>query len=209
MLVIPEEGDGDPKEFIIYRRLAAHYSTFFAEIFNDSGPAKMKIDKVNPRIFELFVQFLNAGRFDYRWRTWVAPGEDPYFPLVELYELAERLGAIALMNQVVSKVRHVFVDGQLRLFVSIPVINYIYQKTNKGAPLRRVVRDMFAFHSDSQTLRYSKTAPIHPEFDFDLRVRLIQRTQNPEQAQPAVEIYHLDEIPDGQDECTIVENPRA
>lgn len=207
--VIPEEGDGDAKEFLIYRKLAAHYSTFFAEIFGENGPPKMKLDSVNTRIFELFVQFLNARRFEYRWRAWVDANQDPYFPLVKLYELAERLGAIALMNQVISKIRNVFQDSRFKLFVSISVINYIYEKTNKGAPLRRVVRDMFAFHSDTSTLKYSKTTPIHREFDSDLRTRLILRTQKPEVVEPADDQYHLDEIPEDEDECAIVENAQV
>ena len=202
--VVPNEGES--RDFVVFRKQVTHFSTFFRDVFGDGTTiTHFKLSGTDPKIFDLFHQWLNAGRFDYRWKQWVPQPDDPYLPLVELYELAEKLGAIALMNQVLTAVRKLFVDSGLKLFVSVPIINYIYTNTNKGAPLRRITRDMFAFNADNTTLTYKKSETIHPEFDAELRSRLFQRTQDSQMLEPAHWVYHLHEVPDDEDECIVLE----
>src|SRR5215469_16411942 len=140
---------GEAKQFVLYKKLASHYSTYLASAFSgDTSDKELKLVGVEPKIFELFLQWLNAGRFDYKHKNWVNDGEDIYEPLVELYELAERLGTNALMNLTITTIREVFIDNKGERFFSVPLINYVYLRTHKESPLRRIIRDMFAFNAD-------------------------------------------------------------
>ena len=197
---------GEAKQFVLYAKLASHYSTYLASAFSgDASDQELKLIGVEPRIFELFLQWLNAGQFDYKHKSWVQDGEDIYRPLVQLYELAERLGTNALLNLAVSTIREVFIDNKGEYFFSVPLINYVYQRTHKGSPLRRIIRDMFAFNADETKLKFRKTVNISPEFEADVRARLFQRTRNPRLLEPQASVYHLNEIPDeDEDDCQIV-----
>jgi len=206
--IVPKEGES--RDFILYRKLVTHFSTFFNNIFGEGTTVThFKLGDTDPKTFELFQQWINAGRFEYRWKQWVPRPDDPYMPLVELYELAEKMGSIALMNQVITSIRKIFEDSGKRLFMSVPIVNYIYTNTNKGAPLRNITRDMFAFNADMTTLTYKKSESIHSEFDAELRKRLIQRTRDPTLLEPNHWVYHLHEVPSDEDECTILERESA
>jgi len=202
--VVPIEGES--RDFVIYRKLATHFSTFFNSIFGEGTTiTHFKFGETDPKIFDLLHQWINASRFDYRYKQWVPRPDDPYLPMVQLYELAEKLGCIALMNQVITTIRKMFEDSRLQLFMSVPIINYIYTNSNKGAPLRKITCDMFAFNAGTTTLTYKKSERIHEEFDAELRKRLIERTKDPNLLEPHHWVYHLHEVPGDEDECTILE----
>lgn len=201
---------GEAKQFVIYKNLASYYSTYLASAFSaDDSETELKLVEVEPRIFELFLQWLNAGRFDYKSKNWLHDGEDIYGPLVELYELAERLGTNALMNLTITTIREVFIDNKGERFFSIPLINRVYPRTHKGSPLRRIIRDMFAFNADETMLQFRKTVNINPEFEADVRARLFQRTRTPGLLEPKASVYHLNERPDDEDDCQIIDEPQV
>jgi hypothetical protein len=201
---------GEVKQFVIYKNLASYYSTYLASAFSaDSSEKDLKLVDVEPKIFELFLQWLNAGRFDYKYKNWVHDAEDIYGPLVELYELAERLGTTALMNLAITTIREVFINNKGERFFSVPLINHVYLQTHKGSPLRRIIRDMFAFNADETKLKFRKTVNINPEFEADVRARLFQRTRTPGLLEPKASVYHLDELPDDEDDCQIVDEPQV
>ncbi len=201
---------GEAKQFVIYKNLASFYSTYLASAFSgDASEKELKLVEVEPRIFELFLQWLNAGRFDYKHKNWVHDGEDIYGPLVELYELAERLGTNALMNLAITTIREVFIDNKGECFFSVPLINHVYLRTHKGSPLRRIIRDMFAFNADETKLKFRKTVNINAEFEADVRARLFQRTRTPGLLEPKASVYHLNEVPDDEDDCQIIDVPEV
>lgn len=208
--VMPNAEEGESKEFIVHRRLICHYSGYFAKIFGDDSSMNCaKKDNTSPRIFELFVQFIYAQDFDYKWKAWVAPEEDPYFPLVELYRLARELEVPALMNKTISTIVKLFKDFELKVFVSPQIINYIYGITNKGDPLRRVVVAMFAFHNRKKTLKFDKNLLLPAEFDAELRDMYIERLDNPNMTEPPSSAYHIHEVESDEDECIMVEKTQV
>lgn len=129
------EGSGKQK-FVLHRNFICHYSPFFDATFNgdfkEGKDQQLDLEETDPKVFGIFVNWLYTQEI-------VAPDEYPATSshLVRLWVLADRMLVPKLQDDALEEFDKLRVEHRLRL--SGGTIQYIYDNTVDGSPLRRYV----------------------------------------------------------------------
>jgi hypothetical protein len=186
MITIRVGNEPEHKDFIAHESFLTSRSEFFRRAMNGNWKeAETRIVTLpddDHRIFDLYMNLVYTGQFitmrksqeellsldDDDWITFI---DEEYDDIFCLYILAEKLQDTATKNTVIAAVMNLTQlkskDGSWTI-PSFPTANKVYISTLKGSPGRRLLVDMLATGSLSDTIRLITCQELHPELLIDL-----------------------------------------
>ncbi|KAI9680237.1 MAG: hypothetical protein M1822_007236 [Bathelium mastoideum] len=139
-------------EFLLHTDLLTACSPFFAAAlsgsFAEAESQTVALPEEAVPSFEYFAQWLYTRSLAHD--TTNARGQPTYFVLLELYALADRLAVEGLRNAAVDRVAELAEQTN-----SVPTpsdTHILYDRIRDGAPMRRLVTDLFAFKKTDNLL---------------------------------------------------------
>ncbi|KAL9062612.1 MAG: hypothetical protein Q9157_008771, partial [Trypethelium eluteriae] len=162
-------------EFFLHKDLLTSCSPFFAAAlsgpFVESHTQTVSLPEEPLSSFEYFAQWLYTRSLAHD--TTNARGQPTYFVLLDLYALADRLCVEALRNDVCDRIGHL---AETTNSVPTPSDTWILcERIRDGAPVRRLVADLFAFKKTDNLLETHEDE-WHPLF-LKALVVLLKRPQ--------------------------------
>ncbi|KAF2234762.1 hypothetical protein EV356DRAFT_426491, partial [Viridothelium virens] len=162
-------------EFFLHKDLLTSCSPFFAAAlsgpFVESHTQTVTLPEEPLSSFEYFAQWLYTRSLAHD--TTNARGQPTYFVLLDLYALADRLCVEALRNDVCDRIGHL---AETTNSVPTPSDTWILcERIRDGAPVRRLVADLFAFKKTDNLLETHEDE-WHPLF-LKALVVLLKRPQ--------------------------------
>ena len=171
-------GEGDnPTKFLVHKEFACHYSPVLKRAFNsefvEGQTQTYRLEDTTEQAFRLLVQWLYSQKFELPLGEYKDNGQiiDPEVmralmaeenSLAELWVLADKLCIPALQNLVIDTIHMIC---SVRERVPASTYRYIYENTESGSPLRRLVV--------TYTVRYIDQEGLLGESDFYPRQMLL------------------------------------
>jgi hypothetical protein len=158
--------------FLVHKDLLCEHSPFFAAALNgqfaEGISRTISLPDVDPKHFEhvvlwLYTQCLETSDYFYK------DSKPTYFALLDIYSLADRLAIEGMRNAVVDRIAEL---AERTNSVPTPSDTYIlYESIRDGAPVRRLVLDLFAFKK-TDNLVATHPDDWHPAFLRELVCKL-------------------------------------
>lgn len=172
---------GEEKEiFSVHEKLIRTSSPFFDKATSgawlESAQHTIRLPEDEPEIFSIYVHWLYYGTFPVYCDKPGRPANQEYLKLVKAYTLGDKLMDTVFQNAaidaIVEKSTSMASDGH-KWYPDTEVVEFAYNNTNKSAPIRQLLVDMYVSVGHSEWLDDENPDSVPQPFLFELSSKLL------------------------------------